>query len=291
MLFLLLTILFTTAIYVVFKMFERKGVQLFPAIVVNYITALSLGIIFIPNRTLAWQGASQMPTWFVGALCLGVFFISVFYITGLAAQRIGMSVTTIASKMSLVIAMALFIALRPHEHLTWGKGLAMLLAIAGVVLSSLKEGGAKFQWKQLGWPLLVLVGSTIVDFGVAYFSSGPSNASETALYSCTSFATAAVCGILALITLVATGKITVRPKDVAGGLVLGTVNYSSIYTMVLAFKSNWMTESAMLPIINLGVVILGSIVAVIAFRERLTKVNGIGLLLAIAAICCLLLTS
>jgi drug/metabolite transporter (DMT)-like permease len=284
MLFLLLTIVFTTAIYVVFKMFERKGVQLFPAIVVNYITALSLGIIFIPNRELAWQGASQMSTWFVGALCLGVFFISVFYLTGLAAQRIGMSVTTIASKMSLVIAMALFIALRPNEHLTLGKGLAMLLAIAGVVFSSLKESNVKFHWKQLGWPLLVLVGSTIVDFGVAFFSSGPSNASETALYSCTSFATAASCGIVLLTILSIAGKVQLRPKDVTGGLILGTVNYTSIYTMVLAFKSQWMTEAVMLPVINLGVVILGSIVAVIAFKEHLTKVNIIGLMLAIAAI-------
>lgn len=291
MLFLLLTILFTTAIYVVFKMFERKGIQLFPAIVVNYITALSLGIILIPNRELAWQGASQMPTWFVGALGLGVFFISVFYLTALAAQRIGMSVTTIASKMSLVIAMALFIALRPHEHLTLGKGLAMLLAIAGVVFSSLKESNVKFHWTQLGWPLLVLVGSTIVDFGVAFFSSGPSNPSETALYSCTSFATAATCGVILLTILTLAGKIKLRPKDVAGGLVLGAVNYTSIYTMVLAFKSQWLSESVMLPIINLGVVILGSIVAVFAFKEHLSKVNIMGLILSIASIGCLLFTS
>src|SRR5690606_11068217 len=103
--------------------------------------------------------------------------------TGTAAQRIGMSVTTIASKMSLVIAMALFIELSPNEHLTLSKSLAMLLAVAGVVCSSLKENHVKFHWTQLGWPLLVLVGSTIVDFGVAYFSGGPSNPSETALYS------------------------------------------------------------------------------------------------------------
>ncbi|HEY8403101.1 MAG TPA: hypothetical protein VIK71_00695 [Flavobacteriales bacterium] len=291
MLFLLLTIVFTTAIYVVFKMFEQKGVQLFPAIVVNYITAISLGILFIPNRTLAWQGAREMPLWFIGALCLGVFFISVFYLTGTAAQRIGMSVTTIASKMSLVIAMALFIELSPNEHLTLGKSLAMLLAVAGVVCSSLKENHVKFHWTQLGWPLLVLVGSTIVDFGVAYFSGGPSNPSETALYSCTSFATAATCGVLTLTVLSIAGKIKIRPRDVAGGLILGVVNYSSIYTMVLAFKSQWMTEAVMLPIINLGVVILGSIVAVVAFKEHLSKLNVAGLLLAIAAICCLLLSS
>ncbi len=284
MLFLILTVLFTTAIYVVFKMFDKKGIQLLPAIVFNYITAFSLGVLFIPDKALALEGASKFPTWFIGGVSLGIFFISVFYLTGMAAQRIGMSVTTIASKMSLVLAMALFIILRPHEKLTMVKVSAMLFAVSGVIFSSIKEGSGKFSWRQLGWPLLILVGSTIVDFGIAYFSAEPTNESEVALYSCLSFATAAFIGITLLSFMLMTKRIAIRKKDVLGGLILGTVNYSSIYTMVLAFKSQIMPESSMLPIINLCIVILGSIVAVSFFKEKLSGLNLIGIVLAVVAI-------
>jgi len=284
MLFLLLTVLFTTLVFIVFKLFDKKGIQLFPAIVVNYVTAFTLGVLFIPNTSLAIESALQLPTWFVGGSVLGIFFISVFYLMGISSQRIGISVTTIASKMSLVFAMALFIILRPTEKLTLMKVVAMIFAVAGVVLSSLKEHGTAFNWRQLGWPLLILSGSTVVDFGIAYFSSEPTNESEVALFSCLSFATAAIIGVSVLSIMAMTKGVVIRAKDIIGGVVLGIVNYSSIYTMVLTFKSQILPESSMLPIINLCVIILGSIVAVVFFREKLTGLNILGIALASVAI-------
>jgi len=288
MVFLLLSIICNAAVYLIFKYFEQKGVRLFPAITVNYITALTIGLLVVPDMKLALEGAAKTPAWLVGGLLLGFSFISVFYLMAITAQRIGVSVTTVASKMSLALAMVLFLLIRPEEKFNVFKGLGLLFAIAGVVLSSMKEGSNSFSWKQLGWPLLILVGSTIVDFGIAYFSSGPSNDSELALYSCLSFGMAAACGVSIMIYKVIFQKVEISRKDVLGGICLGMINYGSIYFLVLSYNTKLLPESSLLPVNNLCVVVLGSFAAVMLFKEKLSKANIAGIVLSVLAIALLI---
>lgn len=284
MLFLFLSILFTTLVYVVFKLFEQKEVQLFVAIVFNYLTAISIGAFMIPNWTIALRGAKEFPIWFIGGCALGMFFISVFYLMGVSTQRIGVSVTTIASKMSLVLAMILFILIRNDEHFTLLNSFSLLFAIAGVVLSSAKETNSHFDWKKLGWPVIVLLGSTVVDFGIAYFAKSPSNENEVALYSWLGFAVAALIGSTILATKTLLGKIKIYRRDIVGGVILGILNYLGIYFLIQAYNSEIMSESALLPINNLGIIILGSFLAISIFKEKLSRINYLGILLSIAAI-------
>lgn len=289
MVYLILSIVCNTAVYLIFKQFERKGVQLLPAIAINYLTALTIGLLVVPDLSYALQDAAQFPLWLVGGLLLGFAFISVFYLMALTAQRVGVSVTTIASKMSLVLAMILFIFIRPEERLTIWKVLAIAFAIAGVILSSAKEGGAKFPIKQFGWPIVILLGSTVVDFGIAYFSEYPKNESERALFSCLSFGMAAVCGVIIALVQVFRGRLHIQRKDVIGGVALGIINYGSIYFLVCSYHSQLLPTSSLLPVNNLCVVLLGTIAAVLIFRERLTKTNIIGVVLSIFAIALIIL--
>jgi len=285
---LLMSILTNAAIFFLFKLFDRYNVQTLPAIVVNYFMAFTIGLLVVPDLNGALQSASQFPIWAVGGLSLGVLFILVFYLTGTTARIIGVSVTTIASKMSLALAVLLFVWIDPNEQLSLTKILAILVAMAGVYFSSLKDDGRKLHIRSFLLPALILLGSTGVDFGIAYFSSFPANDDELKLYSCLSFGMAGLCGSVYMAIQLYTGRMTLTKRDVVGGLVLGAINYGSIIFLVLAYDSGIMQKSAMLPINNLGVVLVSALAAVLVFKEKLTRFNWIGVALSVVALALLL---
>jgi drug/metabolite transporter (DMT)-like permease len=282
MIFLFLSIMANAAIYPIFKLFDRKGIQLFPAIVLNYITALTCGLLVVPELNKALESATTGPIWAVGGIALGAVFISIFYMMGVSSQRVGVGITTIASKMSLALAVLLFAWFDPTQMPGPMKITAIVLAMAGVVMSSITEEQGHFSLRNLAFPLVILLGSTVIDFGVAYFQAFTTNENELSLYSCLSFGAAGTIGIGILIFKVATGAIRLRTIDILSGIGLGIVNYGSIYFLVKAYNANLFASSTTLPINNLAVVMVGAAIAYFGFRERFTKTNVLGLL------CCLL---
>ena len=284
MIFLLFSILTNAAIYIIFKGFDRLGIQTFTAIVFNYITAFVLGLTMVPELGNAMSAASSFPVWVTGGLGLGVIFISIFYLMAITSQKVGVSVTTIASKMSMALAVLLFLWIDPKEKFTFIKAIAIMLAIAGVVFASLRNDGARFQARTLVWPLLILMGSTIIDFGIAYFSGFPADVNERTLFSCLSFGVAGLCGICVLIFQLLTGKTKIRFQDSLAGIGLGLVNYGSIYFLVQAYHHVNLSKGTIICVNNLAVVVLAAIAAVMIFREKLSSRNIAGIVLSVIAI-------
>ena len=75
------------------------------------------------------------------------------------AQTLGVSVSSIAAKMSMVLPITVFLIIDPDDRLTLWKALGIACALVGVVLASLKpeRRGSWTQW--LGLPVLILLGS------------------------------------------------------------------------------------------------------------------------------------
>lgn len=284
MIYLIFSILTNAAIYLIFKWFDRAGIQTFTAIVLNYLTAFTLGLLMVPDLGGALHSAASFPQWMMGGLSLGVIFISIFYLMAITSQKVGVSVTTIASKMSMALAVLLFLWIDPSEKFSLIKGVAILLAIAGVVLASLRNDGTKFQARALAWPLLILLGSTIIDFGIAYFSGFTTDDNERTLFSCLSFGVAGFCGICVLIFQIVMGRTQLRTKDILAGIGLGLVNYGSIYFLVQAYHHVEFPKGTIICMNNLAVVVLAAIAAVIIFKEKQSMRNIAGIVLSILAI-------
>lgn len=288
MTFLIFSILTNTAIYILFKWFDRLGIKIFEAIVTNYIVAFTIGFFVIENKSETVEVALQWPVWSVVGLSLGVLFITIFYMMALTAQRVGVSVATIASKMSLALAVILFAIVDSKEQLNMTKGIAILLAMGGVVFSSIKEDGESIRWKDLIWPLTILVGGTIIDFSIAHFSSFPNNNDEMALFGCMPFLTAAITGLTVLLFHAIKKEYKPNLKNIGAGILLGTVNYGSIYFLIKTYDLEIWPKSIVLPLNNLSVVIVGAVAAVLLFKEKLSTVNYLGIVLSVAALAILL---
>jgi uncharacterized membrane protein len=79
-----------------------------------------------------------------------------------------------------------------------------------------------------------------------------------------------------------------RMKDIGAGVLLGVINYGSIFFLVQSYNTKILQKSSLLPINNLGVVILGAVAAIMIFKETLSRNNWIGIGLSIVALVLLL---
>jgi drug/metabolite transporter (DMT)-like permease len=291
MIFLLLSISATSLLYLLFKWFAIKGVQVFEAIVINYFFAFGLGFLLVPKKIMAIEHAFQLPIWTWGGLLLGFSFIGIFNITGKSAQLIGVSNTTIAGKMSLVLVVILFSITNPEEKLTGLKWIAIGLAILGIVFSSFRADGKKPQGNWIWFPIIIFLGSTLIDYLIPKLSEGAQTEEDLALFSCLPFLTAGISGIgYVFIEKFRGNGATFRFSKLEflyGGM-LGVVNFFSIFFLVKTINEGWMSKSSIVCINNLGVVMLGTIMAIVLFKEKLSRINWLGLGLAMTALILLL---
>ena len=68
------------------------------------------------------------------------------------------------------------------------------------------------------------------------------------------------------------------------GILLGAINYFSIYYIIRALSSFSIDGALVYPSLNIGIIIGASVVGILAFGERLSLMNKIGLSLAVLAI-------
>lgn len=74
------------------------------------------------------------------------------------------------------------------------------------------------------------------------------------------------------------------PRHLAAGVALGAVNFGNIITYIRAHQALPEHPALVFASMNMGVITLGTLVGTLVFREPLTRLNGAGLALALAAI-------
>ncbi|MEO0903088.1 MAG: EamA family transporter, partial [Bacteroidota bacterium] len=166
MLALILSVLCSTLILVIFKLYATYGVQTLYAIIVNYITACCTGLLFYTGSVTI--GDILEKPWVWGTVALGVFFIVVFNIIAKTSQVAGVSVASVATKMSLVIPVIFGVFLY-KEVLSSIQIIGILLALAAVYFTSVKESSKQLSKKVLLLPLLAFLGSGLIDAFIKYF--------------------------------------------------------------------------------------------------------------------------
>src|SRR6476619_3338152 len=98
---LLGSIVLTSWLTLSFKWVEQLGLDRFQVIVFNYVFCVITGSIVNGHET--HYIANAHTNWFGWACLMGTVFISLFNVIAFTAQRIGVAVTSVANKLSLVI--------------------------------------------------------------------------------------------------------------------------------------------------------------------------------------------
>ena len=282
MIFLLLSVLSSSLIFVIFKMFERLKVNTLQAIIFNYFFAFISGILV--DGQMSNLARIPFENWFFGTVVLGFLFISVFYITAITAQRSGLSVAAVATKMSVAIPI-LFGIILYNESTGFIKITGIVLALVSVYLASVrKKDGLKIKKRNLIFPLLVFLGSGIIDTTIKFLETTYVAEPDVALFSSTIFAVAGCLGITILLVQYFIGKLELSLRNFVGGIALGIPNFGSIYFLVLALRSGGVESSTIFPINNVAIVMISTLLGIWLFREKMLLKNWIGISLAILSI-------
>lgn len=281
MIYFILVIVLNTLLSVLFKIFPKYNIDTFQAIVFNYITCVITGTWYL--GAMPFTTTQMHAAWLPYAIIMGIAFISVFNLIGYCTKTIGITATTISNKLSLIIPVIISI-IAYNETSTTLRIFGILLAIPAVYFSSKKTEKAD---KQNSWKLIALLFllSGLLDSFVKFVETTFLNHTEDqAYYTIYVFSTAAIIGMGILIQNLIRKKTKFEFKNVIAGCILGIPNYFSIYFFIKLLNSHIMNSSAIIPIANIGVVVCAAIAALFLFKERMNKVNTIGLLLGIAAI-------
>ncbi len=286
MFYLLLTILANVAIFMAFRSFSKFDIRTFPAIITNYGVCVVTGIIYTGISHVGQEVDSSAP-WFYAAMVLGLIFVSTFYLMAMTTQLRGVSVATVASKMSLAIPVVFslfFLKLGTNELDIWNYVGIALAFVAIIMVSNRKSNTNKIKQpltlKYIALPLSVFILGGIIDTSLNYTNHHYITAATESVFPIFIFGFAFVFGLI--FTLVK--GVTFRKKDILGGIYLGIPNYFSIYFQLKALSAFDNNGAILYPSMNIGIIIASTLAAILFFREKLSRINAIGVGLAVIVI-------
>ncbi len=285
--FLLLCILSSTGIFVIFKSISRFNIPAFPVIVINYLAATLLGFMINPGDA---DFASIINSrWLPISMIIGIMFILMFFLVAHSTKKAGLSVTTVASKMSVIFPILFSLLIDPSDQLSLMKAAAVVIALGGVVLTVYKAENGALEKSVFVIPLLLFVGMGVVDSMVKLAQQQYVVDRETALFSAILFLNAFLAGVLALLFFRRDHKQFIRARVWGWGVLLGGVNFGSIFFLVKALNyssaaGKSMDSSVIFGANNISIVALSVLVGLWVFKEKLRLVNWIGIVLSALAL-------
>lgn len=273
---LIVSVASSVAVSILLKLARRHNLQIDQAIAVNYVVASTLCLlIFRPDPTSLLSPTT--PWWVLAAL--GVLLPTIFLAMAGAVRHAGIVLSDAAQRLSLFIPlMASFVLF--GEALSGGKlaGIAVAITALGCLLFRPRTTvGTGEMGKSIFLLLAVWVGYGTID--VLFKQLAKSGAA----FSSSLFVAFALAGILIFAYLIARRTAWSR-RNVVAGVVLGLLNFSNIYFYIRAHQVYPDNPTLVFSAMNIGVISLGTLVGAGAFKEKLSWINGLGIVLAITAI-------
>ncbi len=293
LLYLLASVTCSVTVAVLLKLARRYEVDVRQAIAMNYaVAALLCWFVLQPD-----PAALLAPTapWAVLA-ALGVLLPSVFLAMAAAVRHAGIVRSDAAQRLSLFIPLlAAFLLF--GEPVNGRKLAAILLAFSALACLLRRSPSAAAATGMTGvapatgspsssatpdrgiwmWPLLVWLGYGVIDI----------------LFKQVARAGTAFAGGLLLAFVLAGGlmlayllarRVRWQGRHLLAGVALGVANFGNILTYIRAHQSLPEHPALVFASMNMGVITLGTLVGALVFREPLTRINALGIALALAAI-------
>ncbi len=284
MIYLVLSILSSTLIVLIFKLFQKFEIQTFQAIVFNYITCFICGWIAMGKFPVSSE--TLQVTWLPYALVLGSIFILTFNIIATTVHHFGITISSIMQRMSLVLTVP-FAIIAYNEPLPFLKIIGLAAAFLAIVFANMPNRREAMP-KHLphGWmwlfPSLILLFSGIIEIVLLYVERSTAGEANL-LFTTFIFGTAGLLGCLYVGFNLIIGKTKLAWRNLLAGICLGLPNFGSIYFVLKALNVGW-GGSVVFPVNNVAVIGLAVLAAWLFFAEKLSKINILGVVLAMISI-------
>lgn len=281
MLYVLLAASCSVLVSVLLKIARRHEIDIAQAVTWNYLAAAALCALLLQPSLAPLQ---QPGAPWVSLLGLALVLPSLFLVLASSVRIAGIVRTDIAQRLSLLlslIAAFAFFGESAGALKLAGIGLG-LLAVVGILLRP-ERGSAGRADATGALPILLTVwaGFAVVDVMLKHIAAAG-----------TPFAASLqVCFVLAFLGMLAwqlwrvrSGETRLGLRHLGAGLLLGAVNFCNILFYVMAHRALPGQPAVIFASMNIGVVVLGTLVGAFGFGEKLGLMNRLAIGLAIIAI-------
>lgn len=277
--YLLLSVVFSTFINLVFKWFSVFKVNKIQAILVNYLVCFSIGFVLSGDFNLLKIIGSD---WFKYSIILGSLFVAIFLSMAMTTEKYGVSVNAVSAKMSVIIPV-LFAYVYNSERLTIQFAVGILLSLLSIYLIT-KKKQIIIPKKYIYLPIIVFLGSGTIDTSLKLLELNYSNDISINTISYSIFLGAFLVGTTFYTIKNQFNFSNWSSRNIISGIILGIPNYFSIYFLLTAIKSFSLKSAFVFGINNIGIVLLSTLLSVIIFKEKLTLINKFGVLISVLSI-------
>ncbi|TKC09487.1 EamA family transporter [Pedobacter frigoris] len=277
MIYLIISIFCSVTVAVLLKLAKRYKISIPQAVTWNYLFAIGLSLFFFKPDLSKIITASPDKIY----LALGVLLPVVFWCLAASVKNIGIVKTDIAQRLSLFIPILAAYFLFNDQFKTV-KLIGLAVGFTAIFFTLYKKSGSKTKGSDWIYPVMVFIGFGVIDIlfkKVAQINSIPYTSSLTII-----FTLAFIISIVTLLYLAFIKKQKLQLINFICGCILGFFNFFNILFYLKAHQAMSNDPSTVFAGMNMGVIIVGSLVGILIFKEKLNKLNYLGLALALAAI-------
>ncbi len=277
MIYLILSIFCSVTVGVLLKLAKRYQISIVQAITWNYLFAISLSAFFFrpASKDLTLTAINPIH------IALGLLLPAIFIFLALSVQKTGLARTDIAQRLSLFISLtaAYFIFKENYSAL---KYCGIAIGFLAIIFTLYRKTDIKVNYTNWLYPLLVFIGFGVIDICFKLVSQLNAVPYTTSLFII--FCIAFIVALSYVIYLAVTKKTKLQLVNFICGCVLGLFNFGNILFYMKAHRAMADQPSTVFAAMNLGVIVCGSLIGIFLFKEKLSKLNYLGLALAVVAI-------
>nr|WP_309757536.1 EamA family transporter [Flavobacterium sp.] len=275
MLFLILSVICSVTVGILFKIARKYTINHTQIVAWNYVFAmLFCYATFSPditkvNSTAPWELYSV----------IGILLPIIFLFLAASIKHMGIVKTDAAQRLSLFIPIL-------AAWLIFNEQFSILIIVAFVVavpalllILSKSTQSTATKWV---YPAVVLIGFGVIDILFKQISSFTSLPYTTSLFVIFGIAMTIMIAVVAYEIILK--NIVLKTSNVIFGALVGMFNFGNILFYLKAHQDFSKSPSTVFAGMNLGVIVVGSLVGVLIFKEKLSKLNFLGLSLALVAI-------
>jgi len=276
MIYIFLSVCCSVFVSVLLKLAKRYTIDTQQAITWNYsIAGLLTWLIFKPEIPDFSQNI--LPVY----IALGLFLPLIFVMLALSIRYTGIVKTDIAQRLSLFIpVLSAFLIF--EEPYTITKIIGILIAFAAIIFSipwQKQNGNSNTFWV---YPVIVFIGMGIIDILFKQIAKTENIPFTSSLFIV--FIIAFTISIIYLLYQVVVNRLKLTILNLVCGWILGIANFGNILFYLKAHQSLSNQPSVVFSSMNIGVILMGSAVGIILFKEKLSRLNYAGIVLALISI-------
>ena len=266
MFYLLLAILGSSMISILLRLSSGKIHANISMLAFNYLTCSVLGLIYAGFGSADFQPAG-LPTAVALGVVNGILLLTSFILMQGSVRKNGVVLTSIFTKLGLLVPVVMSVVVF-RESPTWLQVVGFLIAVTASILINLNKdsGSGKFDWSLIF--LLLLAGGTDA-MAKIYKVLGPAELSDPYLFF--SFGAALVLSI----GVVVSRKEKPGFQEFLFGTLIGIPNFFSSKFLLGALET--IPAVVVYPTFSVSTLMLITLTGVLAFREKLNKLQWLSL--------------